>query len=176
MEGILWGKGWERSWELKQGPRALEEETPRNPLEREADRSRWREGRELPLCLRPCSLALYTVHPYPRGAGRKGRHQAQRATHQWHRGQVDTEHIENAGYKALNNTKQNKKKKNKEKKSGLVIVPTPGLGHTLEGGRKGGRQEDRVVQDLCSSEWQVALPPDPSREKRWQTVWGLESH
>jgi len=71
---------------------------------------------------------------------------------------------------------QTKKKKKQRKKSGLVIVPTSGLGHTLEGGGKGGRQEDRVVQDLCSTEEQVAFPSNPSRERRWQTVWGLESH
>lgn len=136
----------------------------RNPPEREADRSRWREGRELPLCLRSSSLALYTVHPYPRGAGRKGRHQAERAPTNGTGDGWTQNTLRMQGDKASNNTKQNKKKTKKEKKSGLVIVLTPGLRHTLEGGRKGGRQEDRGVQDLGSSEGQVALPSNPSRE------------
>lgn len=58
------------------------------------------------------------------------------------------------GDKAL---KQHKTEQKQRKKSGLVIVLTPGLGHTLEGDGKGGRQEDRVGQNLCSSEGLVAF-------------------
>lgn len=115
--------------------------------------------------------------PMPQGSRQEGGHQAERAPTNGTGDRWTQNTLRMRGDKALNDMRQNeKKKKNKEKKSGLVIVPTPGLGHTLEGGGKGGRQEDRVVRDLCSSEGQVAFPSNPSRERRGQAVWGLESH
>lgn len=115
MEGISWGRGWERSRELKQGPRASEE-TQRNPPEREADRCQWGEGRKPRLCLRLCSLALYTVHPHPRGAGKKGRHQAERAPTNGTGDRWTRDALRRQGDKALNNTKQNNNNNNNKKK------------------------------------------------------------
>lgn len=149
MGGISWGRGPEKSWELKQGPRASEdtEEPTREgggpePVERGSGAAAL-----------PQALQSGIVHcpPIPQGSRQEGEAPGRKSTHQRHRGQVDTGH-RMRGDKALNDMRQNEKKKTKKKKSGLVIVPTPGLGHTLEGGGIEGRQEGRVVQGLCSSE------------------------
>lgn len=67
--GKLRAKGW--------GQRAKSYEwggEERHQLERDEDRSRWRGGCWEPaLCPMPCSLALYTAHTHPRGAGMEGR-------------------------------------------------------------------------------------------------------
>lgn len=137
MGGISGGRGPEESWELKPGPRAWEDaEEPT----REGGRPEPVE-RGLGAAVLPQALQSGIVHcpPIPQGSRQEGEAPGRKSTHRRHRGQVETEHIENARGQGIKRHETERKKKNR-KKSGLVIVPTPGLGHTLEGGGRGDKK------------------------------------
>lgn len=116
MGGISWGRGPEKSWELKQGPRASEdiEEPTREgggaePVERGSGAA------TLPQALQS-GIVHYPPIP-PRGAGRKGRHQAERAPTKGTGDRWTQDTLRMQGDKALNDMRQNGKK-NKEKNQG----------------------------------------------------------
>lgn len=90
MGGISWGRGPEKSWELKQGPKASEdtEEPTREgggpePVERGSGAAAL-----------PQALQSGIVHcpPIPQGSRQEGEAPGRKSTHQRHRGQVDTGH------------------------------------------------------------------------------------
>lgn len=138
MGGISWGRGPEKSWELKQGPRASEdtEEPTREgggpePVERGSGAAAL-----------PQALQSGIVHcpPIPQGSRQEGEAPGRKSTHQRHRGQVDTGH-RMRGDKALNDMRQNEKKKTKKKKIWVSHCSDSRIGPHV-----GGRREMREAR------------------------------
>lgn len=139
MGGISWGRGPEKSWELKQGPRASEdtEEPTREgggpePVERGSGAAAL-----------PQALQSGIVHcpPIPQGSRQEGEAPGRKSTHQRHRGQVDTGH-RMRGDKALNDMRQNEKKKTKKKKIRVSHCSDSRIGSHV-GGRRDRREARR---------------------------------
>lgn len=138
MGGISWGRGPEKSWELKQGPRASEdtEEPTREgggpePVERGSGAAAL-----------PQALQSGIVHcpPIPQGSRQEGEAPGRKSTHQRHRGQVDTGH-RMRGDKALNDMRQNEKKKKQRKKIRVSHCSDSRIGPHV-----GGRRERREAR------------------------------
>lgn len=138
MGGISWGRGPEKSWELKQGPKASEdtEEPTREgggpePVERGSGAAAL-----------PQALQSGIVHcpPIPQGSRQEGEAPGRKSTHQRHRGQVDTGH-RMRGDKALNNMRQNEKKKKQKKKIRVSHCSDSRIGPHV-----GGRRERRETR------------------------------
>lgn len=137
MGGISWGRGPEKSWELKQGPKASEdtEEPTREgggpePVERGSGAAAL-----------PQALQSGIVHcpPIPQGSRQEGEAPGRKSTHQRHRGQVDTGH-RMRGDKALNDMRQNEKKKTKKK------IRVSHCSDSRIGPHVGGRRERRETR------------------------------